>query len=70
MVMKVWMRVSLDRFRLPVAVANSAAELAVICGTTENCVKSCASHFKHGRKDNSPYICVEIDDKEDETVEQ
>lgn len=60
----VWLKVTIDKYELPVAVADSSAELARICGTTAQSIQSSMSHAKHdGRR--SPYrkIRVEIDDE-------
>lgn len=35
---------TLDKFELPIAVADSPSELAEICGTTAGCVSSSISH--------------------------
>lgn len=67
--MKVWMRITNDEYELPIAVANSAAELGRICGTNANAIRSAISHVKHGRKPFTSFICVEIDDKEGEQDE-
>ena len=59
----VWMAVSQDELSLPVAIADTAKELAKILGTTENNVKSSDSKFKHGVYKNSRYIAVRIDEE-------
>ena len=58
----VCMKVTKDKYQLPVAVAESAPELARICGTTKDVVRSQASHYRHGRLKKPSYICVEVDD--------
>lgn len=62
--MKVWMRITNDDFQLPVAVADTAAELAAMCGTSANSIVSAVSHVKAGRKKFCSYVCVEIDERE------
>ena len=59
----VWMAVSQDELRLPIAIADTAKELAELLGTTENNVKSSASKNKHGVYKNSQYIAVKIDEE-------
>ena len=41
-----WMKVTSDEYELPVAVADTAKELAKIVGTTENTINSRISHAK------------------------
>ena len=60
----VWLKVTKDKYELPVAVAESAAELARICGTTENYVRSSASHHRHRRR-RGRYISVEVEEEEE-----
>ena len=61
----IWMKVTKDQYRLPLAVASSAVELARICGTTANAVFSSVCLWKKGKYPLSPYIRVE-DDEENE----
>lgn len=58
--MKIWMKVSLDKYQLPIAVADSAAELATMCGTTRNVIYSELSRFKKGKTQNCSWRCVEV----------
>lgn len=44
--MIIWMEVTKDEYELPIAVADTAQELAKMCGTTANNVMSSASHHK------------------------
>ena len=44
----VWMEIDLKNKELPIKIADSAAELAKMCGTTVNNVESSASHAKRG----------------------
>ena len=55
----VWVDLS-NEYELPLAVADSAAELARIAGTTPNNVSSAASNFKTGRQKRSSFQVVEI----------
>lgn len=59
--MNIWMKVSNDEYELPIMIADSARELAEKCGTTENSVKSSASHAKRGDRWSS-YVCVKVTD--------
>ena len=58
--MVVWMKVTKDKYELPVAVADSANELARILNTTANNVSSSLS------KGYGTYVKVVIDDEESE----
>lgn len=64
----VWMMVSTDALRLPIAVANSAKELARITGKSEVSIKSAVSHAKDGKR-RSCYERVEIDEEDDDQWE-
>ncbi|MEE3409602.1 MAG: hypothetical protein VZQ95_09430 [Erysipelotrichaceae bacterium] len=44
----VWLKVTPDRYEFPVALADTAAELAQICGVTEGSILSSVSKAKHG----------------------
>lgn len=60
----VYMKVTKDEFELPIAIADSKTELAIILGRSVKSVHSIYSHNKakaaHGT--NSHYIEVEIED--------
>lgn len=62
--MKIWMKVTNDKYQLPLMIADSAAELARMCDTTPNCVVSTNSHYQKGRITYPSYVCVTIDDGE------
>lgn len=60
-----WMKVSNDKYELPVAVADTAAELANILGVKKNAIYSSISHFERGDSKNCSYVRVKercIDD--------
>ena len=57
----VWMKVTNDKYELPVLVADSAPELAKMLGCSPNNIYSSLSHAKH-RRQNSPYRKVVIND--------
>ena len=60
--MTVWMVVTKDEYELPVAIADTAKELARICGVSNRTVISGALRSKSGKVKKSRYIKVEIDD--------
>lgn len=55
----VWMEIDLKNKELPLKVADSSEELAILCGVKETTVKSAASRFRHGLK--SRFVKVWID---------
>lgn len=56
-----WMAITLDRYELPIAVADTAEQLAALVGCTKNCIYSSVSHSKtKGHK--SRYIKVMIEE--------
>lgn len=59
----VWMKVDLKNKELPLEIADSAEELAKICGVTTGAVVSSASKAKRGEKRS--YIKVWIGDESD-----
>lgn len=58
--MKLYLKVTRDKYELPVAVADSAAELATMVGTTKNNVLSCIS------KKYPTWKKVIVEDEEDD----
>lgn len=54
----IYMKVSRDKYELPLAVADTADELALIVGTTKNTVLSSISHG------HRTYIRVNVEDDE------
>lgn len=61
---KIYMKVTKDRYSLPVAVADSPKELAALCGVSQNAIYSAFSHEKRGDW-KSPYVKVTVDDDEE-----
>ena len=45
---RIYMKITKDKYELPIAVASSAKELAEICGTTRNAIMSSISKAKVG----------------------
>lgn len=58
--MVVWMKVTKDKYELPVAVADSTVELAGIVNTTANSIRSSICHGY------GTYVKVVIEDEESE----
>lgn len=58
--MNIWMAVSMDQYELPYAVANSAKDLAAICGVTENAIYAAVSNTRAGRVGRSRFVKVEV----------
>lgn len=59
------MKVTMDKYELPVLVADSAVELAEKLGCTPNNIYSSISHAKH-RGQNTPYRRVIIDGEDED----
>lgn len=55
-----WMEVENDKYELPIACADTAKELAVIVGSSENSIYSSIAHAKAGGY-KSRFIRVEIE---------
>lgn len=64
MKMFVYMKVTKDKYELPIAVANTVRELAAILGISENCISSSMSHERAG-KSISPYKKIEIEEEDE-----
>ena len=62
--MHVYIAVTKDEYELPIALGDSARELAEQLGTTENAIRSSISHAKAGVMKWTMYRKVEIDDEE------
>lgn len=58
--MKLYIKTTRDKYELPVAVAESAKELAEMINTTENCVYSAISHKHKG------WIRIEVEDESED----
>ena len=55
------MEITKDKYELPIAIANTSAELAMICGTTRNAILSSISKANKGII-KPRYIKVQIED--------
>lgn len=60
--MDVWIKVSADKYELPVAIADTPLELARLCGTTANTISSTWSHYKKGKIKKSSYVKVRLEE--------
>ena len=61
----IWMKVSNDEFELPVAMGDTAADLAKECGVTEASIYSSMSKARHGiRKTLYRKVRIDLDDTE------
>lgn len=58
----VWMEVDVKNKELPLKVADTAAELAQMCGTTESTVISTASRVRRGIYRRGRFVKVWIGD--------
>lgn len=56
------MKVTNDKYQFPVAIADTAKELADICGVSKNTIYSCSWYFEKGEFTHSSYVKVKIDD--------
>lgn len=61
---KLWMKVTNDEYELPLAVAESAAELARMTGIKPESLYSIISRERHGKKRTYSYREVDIDDED------
>lgn len=68
MTVTIWMMVTSDKFELPVAVADSAGELARMVSCTENNIYSSYSHYKRGVHKRSRFIKVEFEEDENDQL--
>lgn len=65
MLKKLYMKVTTDRFELPLIVCDSAGELAAAVGTDRNVIYSSISHRKKDGRGTS-YRMVEVDIEQEE----
>lgn len=59
--MTVWMYVTMDKYELPIYVADSAKELAKLVGTRTDLIRSAICHAQK-RNGHCKYVEVNIDD--------
>ena len=58
--MKIYIAVDLKYYELPYAIADTAEELARMCGVNEKTVYSAISNVKSGKAKRSRYVVVEV----------
>lgn len=63
--MNIYMAVDLEYYELPYAIADTAEELAKLCGVTKSNVCSAISNVKNGRAKRSRYVKVEVEDEDE-----
>ena len=56
----IWLKVTSDELELPVAVADTAEQLAKMCVTTVGSIYSSVSKVRHGRE-STPYRKVRVE---------
>lgn len=66
--MNIWLKVTLDKYELPVAVADSAEEMAKLCGVSVNNIYSVRSHAR-ARGHRCRYIVVSVDEEDKKDVD-
>lgn len=59
--MKIFMEITMDKYELPLKIANSATELAVMCGVSRSTVSASIAHSQ-AKGIRSRYVCVEVED--------
>ena len=64
--MRIYMAVDLDEYELPYAIADSPKELAEICGTKADAIRSAICHVRAGRAKRSQFIRVDVEGENDE----
>lgn len=62
--MAIWLMVTKDKYEFPVAIGNSAEDLARKTGTTRSNIVSSYNRFKNGKLKTCPYRKVEEEDYE------
>lgn len=60
--MVIYMAVTMDKYELPIALADSAVELAKMCNTSVNNIYSCISKVQSGKYKKSKFIKVKIEE--------
>lgn len=61
--MRVFIKVTRDKYEFPLAIADSPSELARITGDNKATIASTLSHFRHGHYKHPQYQEVEIDEE-------
>ena len=63
--MKIYMAVDSDEYELPYAVADTAEELARLCGVKKNTVISSISQLRRGKTKSSRYLRIEVEGEDE-----
>lgn len=66
--MTIYMKVTPDRFELPVAIADSIPMLARICNTSEWTIRSSLRRYDKGKVKLRRYVKVEIEEEDNERI--
>ena len=61
--MKLWVATSRDGYAFPIAVADTAGELARMTGANEKTIRSIAARNKTGQYKEGKYWCIECDEE-------
>lgn len=56
----VWLLITTDKYELPLAVADTAVELAGMIGVSPHSIVSCYSRYTRGKGNNCKYRKVKI----------
>lgn len=64
--MTLWMKVTNDKYELPLVVADTIQELADILGVSRDSIYSSMSHVKAGDSKSTPYRRIEIEEGDEE----
>lgn len=59
-----WLMVTKDKYELPIAVADTAPQLAQVTGCSENLIRSSATRQKNGQWKYSRFVQVEITEED------
>lgn len=63
--MKLWLKVTNDKYELPIYVCDTAKELAELCGVKTNSLYSNIGKYKAGKLASCRYRVVEIEGSEE-----
>lgn len=60
--MFIYLKVTDDKYELPLACADSIGELAIMLKISKQSIKSCMYLFRCGKTQKCSYVKVEVDD--------
>lgn len=55
---RMWMKVTPDKYQLPLVVADSVSELARACNVTRGAIYSASKRYRSGETDHTSFIDV------------